>query len=496
MEILFLSFLKRFWMLVMIVSCSAVKQQNKFYKKITGTDPSYSQTDTSVFLANSNNLDVPRLGFYYSDSSITGSYHDFMLKKDTSAVLFLKCPGFITQNDNTGNIFYTYPDSRLKAVLNKWGYIEFNDLNGNEERNNELNFFQKLVFATRSFSRPFFYSWWQFDSSDYNASKFGSLEKGIHDLKADRLKFLDSMAIVSPMSKTFKHQARDIISYAAIRDSLILYFGFKAVLTEENIYWGRLTQTLQTINNLKDRPGYLFDEMCQTALNLLTHKNPEARKLHSVTDFFSNLDTIRKYFDGLARDYLLFDQYRKASKAYIIEDDHFTILMNSVGDKSFRDLVIQLYNQKKAEQVSGVSEKNLLIRLDGKAGESIEDIINKNKGKLILLDFWASWCQPCREERPFLKELEQEFRDMPVAFIYISLDKEASRWKVASLVDKLDSRHSFKLINPTDAAFVKSFHIDEIPRYILFDKMGEVISSNAPSPGDPKLRRLINENLK
>lgn len=497
MRIPIFSFGKLFCIIIIFSSCSAVKQQNRLYKKITGSTPSYTETDSSVFLSNSNNLDIPGLEFYYYDSSIVGSSHSFTINQDLPSVLFLKCPGFITQNDNTANIFYTYPGSRLKAILNREGYIEFIDLNGNAERNNELNFFQKLTFSTRSFSQAFFYSWWQLDSIDYTILRLNTIEAGIQRLKKERLHFLDSIATLLPMSKSFKEQARSIINYASIRDSLVLYFGFKNMLAQSDMYRTKLVQNLNTINQIKEKPGYFFNEVCQTALNLLTNKRPEALKVHSESDFFSNVDTIDKYFKGFARDYLLFDQYKRVSKIYAIRDKDFSLLLESVHDTGFRKLMVQLYSQKKDEQAINKKESNQLISLDGKGIESMENLFKKHKGKLILLDFWASWCQPCREERPFLKKLEEEYKNKKVVFIYISLDKERSRWKVASLVDGLETKNSFKLLDTQNAPFIKTYQIDEIPRYMLIDKEGKMINSNAPFSGDGvRLRQLINENLK
>ena len=78
--------------------------------------------------------------------------------------------------------------------------------------------------------------------------------------------------------------------------------------------------------------------------------------------------------------------------------------------------------------------KNVLCRQDRCPNFSFEDIDGKKvtlkslKGKYIFIDIWATWCPPCRDELPFLKVLEEKFKDRNIWFVSISCDKDKKKW--------------------------------------------------------------------
>jgi len=127
---------------------------------------------------------------------------------------------------------------------------------------------------------------------------------------------------------------------------------------------------------------------------------------------------------------------------------------------------------------------------------SLNDILNNAKGKLVYIDFWASWCAPCRAAMPAANQLIGDFSQKDVIYIYLSIDKDAAAWKVANSAEKLENyKYSFKLINQDQADFVKKIDLKEIPRYLLFDKYGKLVHQNAPGPEGPEIRTLIKKYL-
>ena len=70
---------------------------------------------------------------------------------------------------------------------------------------------------------------------------------------------------------------------------------------------------------------------------------------------------------------------------------------------------------------------------------TFEDVLSNNKGKVVLVDFWASWCAPCRKEMPLLKNLKSKFSENELKVIEISIDKDYSSWVRASKLENLSN---------------------------------------------------------
>jgi len=114
------------------------------------------------------------------------------------------------------------------------------------------------------------------------------------------------------------------------------------------------------------------------------------------------------------------------------------------------------------------------------------------RGKVVLIDVWATWCAPCIKEQPALEELEKSFEGKDVVFISISIDTDKAKWKEMVEAKKLSGLHLF---SNNQGPIVKDYEVTEIPRFILFDKNGRTVDINAPRPSDPKLKSLIESKL-
>lgn len=88
----------------------------------------------------------------------------------------------------------------------------------------------------------------------------------------------------------------------------------------------------------------------------------------------------------------------------------------------------------------------------------------------IILDFWASWCIPCREKMSKLNSDKVTINHKQYQIIYLSIDEDQNKWKGAYF-PFLNSKNSFRITDPNNQ-FVEDYKIRFVPRYMLIDQSG------------------------
>lgn len=143
---------------------------------------------------------------------------------------------------------------------------------------------------------------------------------------------------------------------------------------------------------------------------------------------------------------------------------------------------VNVLAQQKTTNEQFTEGTNMVNLNDSKyAGMSFENILNLYKGKVIYLDFWASWCRPCKNEMPHSLKMQQHFKGKDVVFVYMSSDRDANAWKNSVKQLKLTGENylvSGKVWNEYNTLF----NVRYIPRYILIDKEGKIVNENAKRP--------------
>jgi peroxiredoxin len=118
--------------------------------------------------------------------------------------------------------------------------------------------------------------------------------------------------------------------------------------------------------------------------------------------------------------------------------------------------------------------------------------ISSFRGKYVLVDFWASWCGPCRMENPNVVKVYNEFKGKNFTVLGVSLDKEKEPWKKAIAQDHLNWTHMSDLKYWNSQA-VETFGFQGIPFNVLVDPSGKVIGESLRGDElDAKLKEVLN----
>lgn len=124
---------------------------------------------------------------------------------------------------------------------------------------------------------------------------------------------------------------------------------------------------------------------------------------------------------------------------------------------------LMLLSQEIGKELPGFSGKTL-------NGENLS--LSDYKDKVILVDVWASWCGPCKQEFPFLIELYDKYSDKDFSILTVNIDEEKEN--VKKFISHLKKDVPFKIIFDPEGKIPTKFNIDAIPTVYILDKKGVV----------------------
>lgn len=236
-------------------------------------------------------------------------------------------------------------------------------------------------------------------------------------------------------------------------------------------------------------------------------QNGENLQFHNFRDLLGEIEYIKNVKNNKREEILMPIYFNSAlSNKGVIKDYllYYTIKwMNSKNKKLFElykpKFIKNCLNQDYINQIIAdvnIGDKSDFYSFNDTSRSSLIQILKNNLGKLVYVDLWASWCAPCRASMPSSKLLESKYNKSLITFIYASIDENVLAWKKAVKEETIEkNRYNYIITNQKQSDFIKKYKISTIPRYLLFDKKGNIINDNAPSPESPELEILLNKLL-
>jgi thiol-disulfide isomerase/thioredoxin len=168
-------------------------------------------------------------------------------------------------------------------------------------------------------------------------------------------------------------------------------------------------------------------------------------------------------------------------------------LIDKLPDEKQKRPAIQkmLANLKQAsESAEGMTIKD--FTQPGLDGTPVSLLGEVSKSKITVIDFWASWCGPCRQEMPFMLELYGKYKDKGLNIIGISLDEDSDAWKAATQQLNIPWVQMSDL-KGWENVIAKHFCVTSIPHTIVVDQQGKILKRGLRSE---KLEEFVVDQLK
>lgn len=226
---------------------------------------------------------------------------------------------------------------------------------------------------------------------------------------------------------------------------------------------------------------YLAKEVKEKEMYDLMNDEIEKEK-PDTTRVYEKVDEVYSSLKMLLNDY--YGEYPELLPLFENEMEQAELLQKRQR-KSFK-------RWHKFSQVVEEVKGETIFDFQGTNPDDEEVVISDYKGKPVLIDFWATWCGPCKKEIPYLQEIEKQYGER-VYIVGASVWDKKDPWK--KMVSELGFENNMFIPKGKDEELKKRYMLTSIPRYILLDENLTIVNANASRPSSGELQAELDAVL-
>ena len=215
-----------------------------------------------------------------------------------------------------------------------------------------------------------------------------------------------------------------------------------------------------------------------------------AKNKEDLDDNTKSLRAIAKLPSGTFRDKMLYWQLDKSLKETAMTTERATLLAeygNKFSNRKYLDITIN-----KDKTITRLSKGMSAPLFDATSIDNKQFNLADLKGKFVVIDVWATWCKPCKEQSQHFERLALKYKKENIQFVAISTDRKIDSWFVEA---KTKSKSVLQLHINNDAQFSKDYNVQFIPRFILVDPQGNLVNSSLMYPEYPDFEKEVRAAL-
>lgn len=203
-----------------------------------------------------------------------------------------------------------------------------------------------------------------------------------------------------------------------------------------------------------------------------------------------SIQEISKLKKGSFKDKMLYWQMSKNLEEASNTEERNQLIANYISDFENTTYPKKIVNFNRV--IESLAKGKIAPELTATTTDGTTVTLSSLKGKYVLIDVWATWCGPCREQAPFFEKMALKYKKENIQFIALSVDENIQKWYIAA---KGKSKSVMQIHTVDKMKLSKDYTIDFIPRFIFINPEGKFVNAKMSYPKEAAFELLLRKEL-